>query len=112
MFGCDKKTNSTNFMEQSPFEKLIAAQLVKKFSPFVELRGSFLSLQQPVTSLYLEWSNQVYVFRSCSSNLFRVITRYTTYFNIKVLCNFSTECIHVFHMILTLHCDEFPKWHQ
>jgi hypothetical protein len=35
--GATKKTNSTNSTEQGSFEKLTVPQLVKKFSPFVEL---------------------------------------------------------------------------
>jgi hypothetical protein len=41
-------------MEQSHFEKLIAAQLVKKLPTFMELRGSLPCLQQPANGPYSE----------------------------------------------------------
>jgi hypothetical protein len=39
-------------------------------------------------------------------------TTYTTFFNILKLWILFTECVCMFHMVLTIHCDYFLKNHQ
>jgi hypothetical protein len=40
-----------------------------------------------------------------------VVTMCTTLFNIKNLCDFLTQCICVFRMVLAINSDCFPKQH-
>jgi hypothetical protein len=45
------------------------------------------------------------------NHLSPVVTIDTTCPNIKKLCILSTQCIYVFHTILTIHKDYFPEQH-
>jgi hypothetical protein len=40
-----------------------------------------------------------------------MVTIYTTYFKISEFCILSTECVYVFHMVLTINGDYLPKHH-
>jgi hypothetical protein len=41
-----------------------------------------------------------------------MVTICTNFFNILKLCNLPTECICVFHMVLTINIDCFTELHQ
>jgi hypothetical protein len=44
--------------------------------------------------------------------LSQVVTICTTCFKMPKLCNVPTQCIYVFHMVLTIKSNSFPKQHQ